>query len=457
MCWRSRSRQAPIAKLGAVQVSINPSYTARELAHQLRDAGARVIVAWHTAAATVDQVLAQSGVGCVLTVDAGELLGGPGAARPGAVPLATALAAGAALSAALPALSGTDLLLLQYTGGTTGPSKGAALSHGNLSANIAQFSALMDGALRRRQETVVTAIPLYHIFAMTVNFLTCFSIGAENWLVTDGRDMRALVDVLKAARPTVFVGVNTLYAALCAHPEMGDVDWSALRLCLAGGAPTLRTTLASWQAATACFIHEGYGMSETSPVIAFNPPSVQAFNGAVGQLAPSTSVKLLDADDCEVGGAGATGEICVRGPQVMQGYWQQPEANAAAFTADGYLRTGDVGVFDAQGFLSIVDRKKDMLLVSGFNVYPNEIEAIVAEHAGVAECACVGVASEKTGEAVRLFVVRKPGAAVTAAALIDHCRASMAAYKVPKDVRFIDALPKSGFGKILRRALRELV
>jgi len=303
---------------------------------------------------------------------------------------------------------------------------------------------------------VVTAIPMYHIFALMVNFLTYFSIGAENWLVPDGRDTSALVGVLKAARPTLFVGVNTMYSALCAHPNIHEVDWSGLRLCLGGGAPVLRTTSERWAAITGCFIHEGYGLSETSPVVSFNPFSVQAFNGTVGVPVPSTLVKLLGADDVDVTHSSESGEICVKGPQVMGGYWEKPEANAAAFTHDGYLRTGDIGLFDEQGFLKIVDRKKDMLLVSGFNVYPNEIEAVASEHPDVAECACIGVPSEKTGEAVKLFVVKKPGACITEAALISHCRASLAAYKVPREVVFIETLPKSNVGKILRRDLRHL-
>lgn len=452
-----------IAKLGAVQVSVNPLYTARELEHQLRDAGAEVIIAHAAATPTVAQVLAKTRVRSIITIGPGELgqAGGPGpdadARLAAGVALTDALAAGRKMQLVLPEVCGSDMLLLQYTGGTTGPSKGAALSHRNLVANIEQFKALMGSALRPGQEVVVTAIPMYHIFALMVNFLTCFSLGAENWLVADARDTRSLVAMLNAARPTVFVGVNTLYSALCVQPGIQHVDWSALRLCLGGGAPVLRTTSQRWAAITGCFIHEGYGLSETSPVVSFNPPSVREFNGSVGLPAPSTWVKLLNADNQDVTHSGASGEICVKGPQVMQGYWEKPEANAAAFTDDGYLRTGDIGLFDGNGYLKIVDRKKDMLLVSGFNVYPNEIEAVASEHPGVAECACVGVPSDKTGEAVKLFVVKRPGADITEAAVMSHCRGSMAAYKVPKEVVFVEALPKSTVGKILRRDLRSLV
>lgn len=449
-----------IAKIGAIQVSVNPMYTARELEHQLRDAGAQVIVVYNGSTSTVSQVLATTSLRTVITVGFGELSKSDVQSlevdeRPtGYVKLSEALASGEELQLVSCEVFSDDLLLLQYTGGTTGPSKGAALSHGNLTANIEQFKALMGSALRPGEEVVVTAIPMYHILALMVNFLTCFSIGAENWLVPDARDMRSLTEALSTARPTVFVGVNTLYAALCSQPDIQKVDWSALRLCLAGGAPILRTTMEQWSAITGCFIHEGYGLSETSPVISFNPPFVQEFNGTVGVPAPSTSVKLLDVNDQDVTLSGESGEICVKGPQVMTGYWKKPEANAAAFTLDGHFRTGDIGVFDNHGFLKIIDRKKDMLLVSGFCVYPNEIEAVASEHPGVAECACVGVPNERTGEAVKLFVVRQPGVEITQESLISHCRMSMAAYKAPKEVAFVDALPKSTVGKILRRELR---
>ncbi len=269
------------------------------------------------------------------------------------------------------------------------------------------------------------------------------------------RDAGGLIDVLKAARPTVFTGVNTLYAGLAAHPRLGEVDWSRLRLSVGGGAAVIASTSERWKAVTGSFIREGYGLSETSPVVSFNPQFIEQFSGTTGLPMPSTDIKLLDEEDREVG-IGEAGEICVKGPQVMRGYWQQPEANAKAFTADGYFRTGDVGVFDAKGFLKIVDRKKDMVIVSGFNVYPNEVEAAATALAGVAECACIGVPDAKTGEAVKLFVVKAPGAQLTEADLVAHCRASMAAYKVPKIVSFVDALPKSTVGKILRRELRNV-
>jgi long-chain acyl-CoA synthetase len=302
---------------------------------------------------------------------------------------------------------------------------------------------------------IVTALPLYHIFALMVNFLTMFSVGAENWLVANPRDGDGLVDTLKQARPSVFMGVNTLYAGLTMHPRIGEVDWSRLHLAGGGGAAVIGATSAKWKQITGTFIREGYGLSETSPVLSFNPPHINEFSGTTGLPLPSTDIKLLDDEDREVPIGGA-GEICAKGPQVMRGYWNKPEANAAAFTADGYFRTGDIGMFDERGFLKIVDRKKDMIIVSGFNVYPNEVEEVVTACPGVAECACVGAPDEKTGEAVKLYVVKAPGATLSAEDVLAHCRGAMAAYKVPKIVRFVDALPKSTVGKILRRELRDL-
>jgi long-chain acyl-CoA synthetase len=310
-------------------------------------------------------------------------------------------------------------------------------------------------ALRPGDEVVVTALPLYHIFALMVNFISFFSLGAENWLVPNPRDMDGFIEILKKARCTVFTGVNTLFGGLLMHPRIKEVDFSRLRLAIGGGAAVLPTTSVKWQALTSRHILEGYGLSETSPVLTLNPVDTAGFSGTVGLPLPSTDIKLLDENGNEAP-VGEPGEICARGPQVMKGYWRKPEANAAAFTADGYFRTGDVGVVDAKGFLKIVDRKKDMIIVSGFNVYPNEVEAVAAACQGVAECACVGVPDEKTGEAVRLFVVKAPSAALTEQDLIAHCRREMTLYKVPKQVRFMEALPKSVVGKILRKDLRAM-
>jgi long-chain acyl-CoA synthetase len=302
---------------------------------------------------------------------------------------------------------------------------------------------------------VVTALPLYHIFALMVNFISCYSIGAENWFVPNPRDMNSFVEILSKARPTIFTGVNTLFGGLLMHPKIADVDFSSLRVAIGGGAAVLPTTSAKWKTLTGRDILEGYGLSETSPILSLNPMTATGFSATVGLPLPSTDIKLLDEDNSEVA-TGEAGEICAKGPQVMSGYWQRPDANAVAFTPDGYFRTGDVGVFDERGFLKIVDRKKDMIIVSGFNVYPNEVEAVAAACAGVANCACVGKPDEKTGEAVRLFVLRAPGATLTEADLLAHCRRELAAYKVPKEIRFLEALPMSSVGKILRKDLRTL-
>jgi len=441
-----------IVRAGAVQVNVNPLYTPRELQHQLVDSGAQTLVVFDAALPTFEAIKANTLVKTVLSVAATDGASSPDASAPQPGSFAAALAQGAALPFEPPALSGGDSLFLQYTGGTTGLSKGALLTHRNLVANVEQFKTFMPGFMTPGEEVVVTALPLYHIFALTVNLITYFSIGAENWLVANARNLDGLIDVFKAARPTSFMGVNTLYAGLVAHPRISEVDFSRLRLAGGGGAAVIPTVSVRWQAITGGFIREGYGLSETSPVVSFNPASVDRFTGTTGLPVPSTHVKLVN-DGVEAA-PGEAGEICVKGPQVMQGYWNQPEATRAAFTEDGYFRTGDVGMFDEGGFLRIVDRSKDMILVSGFNVYPNEIEAVVTALPGVAECACVGVADERTGEAVRVFVVLAREAALSEDSVIAHCRAQLAAYKVPRAVSFVEALPKSTVGKILRRELR---
>ena len=450
-----------IVRAGGVQVNVNPLYTSRELEHQLNDAGVETIVIFNAVSATLAEIIGRTAVKQVISVGPGD---GTGASLPtppvdarltNVVAFSDALAQGAELALSPVALCGDDLLFLQYTGGTTGLSKGAALSHRNLVANTEQFKAFMADAMRPGEDVVVTALPLYHIFALMVNFISYFSIGAENWLVANARDLDSFVQVLRQARCTALTGVNTLYGALVMHPKIADVDFSRLRVAIGGGAAVLPTTSAKWKALTGKDILEGYGLSETSPILTLNPATSGGFSATVGLPFPSTDIKLLDANDSEAA-IGEPGEVCAKGPQVMQGYWQNPRANADAFTVDGYFRTGDIGVFDAKGFLKIVDRKKDMIIVSGFNVFPNEVEAIAAGCAGVAECACVGRPDEKTGEAVRLFVAKAAGATLTEADLIAHCRRELAAYKVPKEVRFLDALPKSNVGKILRKDLRGL-
>ena len=450
-----------IVRAGAVQVNVNPLYTPRELEHQLNDAGVEIIVIFSGVSATLAEIAGATPVKHVISVGLGD---GTGIALPGAaadprlenvVAFSDVLVQGADLAFTPASLSGDDLLFLQYTGGTTGLSKGAALSHRNLVANTEQFKAFVRDLLRPGQEVVVTALPLYHVFALMVNFISYYSVGAENWLVPNPRDMDGFLDILKQARCTVFTGVNTLFAGLLMHPRIKEVDFSNLRLAIGGGATVLPITSEKWKALTGKHILEGYGLSETSPILTLNPVAGAGFSATVGLPLPSTDVRLLDDQGNEVA-IGEAGEVCAKGPQVMRGYWQKPDANAAAFTPDGYFRTGDVGVFDAAGYLKIVDRKKDMIIVSGFNVYPNEVEAVAAACAGIAECACVGAPNEKTGEAVRLFVVKAPGATSSEAEVIAHCQRDLAAYKVPKQVRFLEALPKSAVGKILRRDLRAL-
>ena len=448
-----------IMRAGAVQVNVNPMYTPRELEHQLNDAGAETIIIFSGSTPTLAEIIGNT---CVKTVIVAQPTDGTQASPAGPVvdprlskttAFAQVIHDGAGMSRQPVALNGDDLIFLQYTGGTTGLSKGASLSHRNLVANCEQFKQIVPDNIRPGEEVIVTALPLYHIFALMVNFIGYFSVGAENWLVPNPRDMDGFIDTMKKARPTVFMGVNTLYAGLANHPRIGEVDFSRLRLAGGGGAAVVSATSEKWQKVTGTFIKEGYGLSETSPVLSFNPAAVKEFSGTTGVPLPSTDIKLLDdaGEEVELGEAG---EVCAKGPQVMRGYWNQPAANASAFTADGYFRTGDVGVFTEKGFLKIVDRKKDMIIVSGFNVFPNEIEEVVMACPGVAECACVGVPDEKTGEAVKLVVARLPGATLTEEEITAHCRKEMTAYKVPRIIVFIDALPKSAVGKILRRELR---
>jgi len=450
-----------IIRVGAVQVNINPLYTPRELEHQLNDAGVEIIVVFSGVSGTLAEIIERTKVKTVIGVGTSD---GTNASIPSppcdarlqnVIAFSEALARGADLSLTPVTVCGEDLLFLQYTGGTTGLSKGAALSHRNLVANTEQFKAFIPDALRPGEEIVVTALPLYHIFALMVNFISCFSIGAQNWLVPNPRDMDGFVDILRKAHCTIFTGVNTLYGGLLMHPKITEVDFTALRVAIGGGAAVLPTTSSKWKALTGNDILEGYGLSETSPILTLNPMTAVGFTATVGLPLPSTDIKLLDADDREAA-LGEPGEVCAKGPQVMNGYWQKPEANAAAFTPDGYFRTGDIGIFNEQGFLKIVDRKKDMIIVSGFNVYPNEVEAVAAACTGVAECACVGRPDEKTGEAVRLFVTHARGATLTETEVIAHCRRELAPYKVPREVRFLEALPKSNVGKILRKDLRAI-
>lgn len=452
-----------ILRAGAAQVNVNPTYTPQELLHQINDAGVHTIVIIASALPTLEAILVGTTIRKVIVVNLCDTLPGPVADGAmdiqSSIPLtrfSDALREGSTLHLTPVDLTGDDLLFLQYTGGTTGPSKGAALSHRNLIANIMQARAFLPDMFDTDGDNVVvTALPLFHVFALTINLLIGFSAGAENWLVLDARNTDDLVDTLIKARPTLLTGVNTLYGALVRHPRIGEVDFSRLRLAIGGGAAVLPATSTQWKTITGQEILEGYGLSETSAILCLNVMGRSQFSAAVGLPLPSTDIVLLKDDD-QPAQLGEAGEICAKGPQIMSGYWQKPTANANAFTNDGYFRTGDIGIFTADGLLKIVDRKKDLIIVSGFNVYPNEVEVVVASCAGVSECAVIGMPDERSGESVCLYVVRANDAALDEARLIEHCRAHLAAYKVPRQVRFLAALPKSTVGKILRRDLRVL-
>jgi long-chain acyl-CoA synthetase len=448
-----------IHRAGAAQVNVNPLYTPRELAHQLKDAGAETIVIFGGSTPTLAEIVAETPVRTIISVDLGDGAGLPipsPAVDPrleGTIRFADVLAQGAALTLDPVELSGDDILFFQYTGGTTGLSKGAVLSHRNLVANSEQFKAFMPEAIEPGQEVLVLALPLYHIFGLMV-MLVYLSAGAKAVLIPNPRDMDGFIGAIKDARFSVIPGVNTLFQGMMAHPRFGEIDLTSFKVAIGGGAAVIKATSEKWHKLTGKHLKEGYGLSETSPVLCINPMAVTHFTESCGLPVPSTEIKLLDAEGNEVA-QGEAGEICARGPQVMRGYWNNDAANAAAFTADGFFRTGDIGVFTEDGFLKIVDRKKDMVIVSGFNVYPNEIEAVVTACDGIAECACIGVPDDRTGEALRVYAVRAAGAEVCDADVIAHCRRELAGYKVPRQVAFIDALPKSNVGKILRRELRD--
>ncbi|GIX29730.1 MAG: long-chain-fatty-acid--CoA ligase [Porticoccaceae bacterium] len=451
-------------KAGLVLVNTNPLYTERELRHQLADAEVRAVVGIRGLSRHLARVAPELGIDRVLLAEVGDLHGfwrrwainGWMRLRDGAVPpIPGAVSWREALRGALPPLPAPprdpSLALLQYTGGTTGLAKGAMLSHHNLLANLRQVRAVLGGALREGEELLVMPLPLYHIFAFMVTLLVGTAAGAHTLLIPDPRDRRALVKALRGRRFTVFVGLNTLFAALCEEPSFRRLDFSRLHLTISGGMPLIPETARRWQEVTGCPVVEGYGLTETSPVVALNPPERPKL-GTVGPPLPDTECRLVDGEggDRDRG----PGELLVRGPQVMQGYWRKPEETARVLDEAGWLRTGDVAVRDEDGYLKIVDRAKDMILVSGFNVYPSEVEEVISRHPDVVECAAVGVPDRHTGEAVVLYVVRR-NPALTAAALQEFARRELAAYKVPRRIEFVPELPKSPVGKVLRRALRE--
>jgi long-chain acyl-CoA synthetase len=465
---------AAVLRAGFVAVNVNPLYTPRELEFQLKDSGAEAIVVLDNFAATLQQALAATAVQHIVVASLGDLLGPlkgavvnfvvrhikqlvPTYDLPGAVAFNDALAAGGDLTLEDPRLGPDDLAILQYTGGTTGVAKGAMLSHRNLVANTLQVEYWLNPVARRDpapdSPTIVAALPLYHIFAINICYLIGLRIGGCCVLIPNPRDIPGLIKTLVRHKPNIFPAVNTLFLALLNHPDLGRVDWSGLKSAIGGGMAVQRAVAEAWYKATGCPICEGYGLSETSPVLTCNRGDIHEWSGTIGLPMPSTEISIRDEDGVEVA-LGLPGEICARGPQVMAGYWQRPDETAKVMTADGFFRTGDIGVFDDQGRVRIVDRKKDMIVVSGFKVFPNEVEDVVADYGGVLESAAVGVPDARSGEAVKLYAVRK-NPDVTEDDILSFCATRLAGYKVPKSVEFRLELPKSNVGKILRRALRD--
>ncbi len=464
---------AAVLRAGYTAVNVNPLYTPRELEHQLKDSGAEAIIVLENFATTVQQVLARTAVKHVIVGSMGDLLGFKGVivnlvvrkvkkmvpawSIPGAVSFNDALSAGRGMKLSKPNLTREDVAFLQYTGGTTGVSKGATLLHRNILANVLQNDAWLQPALKKPphvdQLFIVCALPLYHIFALTACFLLGMRAGGVNLLIPNPRDMAGFIKELQKYQVNSFPAVNTLYNGLLNTPGFEKLDFSKLKTSFGGGMATQKPVADKWLAVTGCALSEGYGLSETSPTLTCNPADTDKFSGSIGIPVPSTYLSIRDDDGKEVP-LGEPGEICAKGPQVMAGYWQRPEETANVMTADGYFRTGDIGVMDANGYTKIVDRKKDMILVSGFNVYPNEIEEVIAGHAGVLECAVIGVQDAKSGEAVKAFIVKKDPN-LTAEEVIKFCGTQLTAYKVPKQIEFRADLPKTNVGKILRRELRD--
>ena len=467
--------QYPIALFGILQaglvaVNINPLYTPRELEHQLKDSGATTIIVLENFANTLELVLPRTQIKHVIVASVGEMFGFfkgtlmnfvlrkikkmvPEYRISDTIPFQTALKEGAAHTFRPVTLTREDTALLQYTGGTTGVAKGAILSHGNICANMQQAAEWIVNLLRPGKETVIAALPLYHIFALTVNLMIFTQAGSKIILITNPRDMKSFIGDMKKERVSVFVGVNTLFNGMVNQPDFATVDFSSLKLTLGGGMATQKAVAEKWKNITGTPIVEAYGLTEASPGVCANPLNIPAYTGGIGLPIPSTEIELRDADGNEVA-QGEPGEMWIRGPQVMKGYWNRPEETAKVLDSRGFLATGDIAVMDEKGWFKLVDRKKDLIVVSGFNVYPNEVEDVAASHPKVLEAACIGVSSPKTGEALKLFIVKKDES-LTAEELIAFCRTELTAYKVPKDIEFRDELPKSNVGKILRRELRK--
>jgi len=466
--------QFPIALFGALRaglvvVNTNPLYTARELKHQLKDSGARAIVVLENFASVLESVKDDTPVEYIFTTSMGDMLGFPKGAiinlvlryvkkmvpaynLPDATPFTAALSSGDGMELDRPELNHDDLAFLQYTGGTTGVSKGAMLTHGNIVANMQQSSAWLN-TISAGDEVIITALPLYHIFALTANCLVFTKFGGRNVLITNPRDMNAFVKELSKTPFTAITGVNTLFNGLLNHPEFSKIDFSNLKMTLGGGMAVQRAVAEKWKKVTGVTLIEAYGLTETSPAACINPMDLKDYNGAIGLPVPSTKCAVVDTEGNHLP-IGEVGELCVHGPQVMKGYWNRPDETEKVLSDDGWLRTGDMAKMDERGYFFIVDRKKDMILVSGFNVYPNEVEDVAAMHEKVVEVGAIGVDDEKSGEVVKLVAVRNDDS-LTAKELREFCRKELTAYKVPRYIEFVDELPKTNVGKILRRELRE--
>ena len=466
---------AAVLRAGFVVVNVNPLYTPRELEHQLKDSGSKAIVIIENFATTLQSCIANTPVKHVVLCAMGDQLGFlkgmlvnyvvrnvkklvPEYSLPGAVRFNDAIAKGQRGTFKPVDIKPDDIALLQYTGGTTGVSKGAVLLHRNVIANVLQAEAWNEPVMKSlpagEQPTSICALPLYHIFAFTVNMMLGMRTGGKVILIPNPRDLPAVLKELSKHTFHSFPAVNTLFNGLANHPDFNTVNWKNLRVSVGGGMAVQGAVAKLWLEKTGCPICEGYGLSETSPIVSCNPVTAKEFTGTIGVPLPSTLMKLLDDDGREVTTLGQSGEIAIKGPQVMAGYWQRPDETAKVMTEDGYFKSGDVGVMDARGYFKIVDRKKDMVLVSGFNVYPNEVEEVVADMPGVLECAVVGVPDEKTGEAVKLVIVKKDPA-LTEAQVKEFCKANLTGYKQPKVIEFRTELPKTPVGKILRRELRD--
>jgi long-chain acyl-CoA synthetase len=466
--------QYPVAMFGTLRagctvVNVNPLYTPRELEHQLKDSGAEAIVVLENFGHVLQEVRAKTPLKHIVVTSLGEMLGLKGLLvnlvvrkvkkmvppyeLPGAVSFKEVLSAGKDKTLTTPPLGHADIAFLQYTGGTTGVSKGAILTHRNIIAALLQYRVWLGPAMGTQRTIIITALPLYHIFSLTVNCLVMIVVGGENVLITNPRDIPGFVKELAKHKYTMITGVNTLFNALLNHPDFAKLDFSSVKLAVGGGMAVQKAVAERWQQVTGTTLIEGYGLTETSPSATANPLDLKEFSGSIGVPMPSTEIVLRDDADKDVA-LGQPGEICIRGPQVMPGYWQQPAETAKVLGKDGFLHTGDIGVMDDKGFIRIVDRKKDMILVSGFNVYPNEIEQVVAMHPGVLEVAAIGVPDAHSGEVPKVFVVKKdPG--LTEADVLEHCKKELTGYKRPKYVEFRTELPKTNVGKILRRALRD--